>query len=428
MMTTIRSALPPANPTPQELSETTASTRRNGPSINLAEDAARPEQAAHAPARLAPINGRVTQHLLLRQYHEREAQADNASPLARRSQEFHVNEDEQLALSLIQSVMRGYLARKQVRVRTLAEGIVHVQIKGDARLLARLGIEGITTPGPKSIDYLAIDPARFDAQLAGGTEIVSASADKALPALRSLLGRSEASRANYHAMINGGFYNVSRKAGPEHPVHAAIGASLIPGVDLPEHLPVPQGYEDVYTSIRFPNGSVLTTGPELCRDDKLSFDRSRLDEPRFQWHDGRGFVPGMLRHADHPNTRSAAIFPGRFEEGGNTSGRTAQSATEENRQDRFRILVARVTNDKLGAERNGLDLAELAVVARKLAQHNATPGGRGINLDGGQSSQLTVFKRTMGPYRVKIMNIAQQQLGNPSAANYIVFSAKTPQE
>lgn len=66
--------------------------------------------------------------------------------------------------------MRGYLARKHIQIRTLAEGIVHVAIKGDSELLASIGVDRIETADPKTIDYVSIDQSKFDMHLAGGRD------------------------------------------------------------------------------------------------------------------------------------------------------------------------------------------------------------------------------------------------------------------
>jgi hypothetical protein len=218
--------------------------------------------------------------------------------------------DEHRAAIIIQKLWKGYLDRQHVRIRTLADGIVHVAIKGNADLLARLDIEGIETAGSKEIDYVSVDPKKFDIQLAGGEKQFLLRGQQGLSIIKALFDEKHpGAGADDHVIINGGYYNVATKASTEHEQHASIGLSLVKGKNLTSHVPVPADYEDHFATIDFPDGSKLTTGPELYRDGKGQFDRELLNDPRFQWRNGVDFTPGMLRHAEHANARAAIVLP-----------------------------------------------------------------------------------------------------------------------
>lgn len=126
----------------------------------------------------------------------------------------------------------------------------------------------------------------------------------------------------------------------------------------------------------------------------------------------------MLRHAEHPNSRSAIVFPGPEDADFN------KYEASPSKNDRTRLLLATNSNDMRGADQNGLDLAETTALTRKLAQMNATPGGRAVNLDGGGSSQMAVIEKAGTTFRRVELSIAPPKLIKPVTANFIAFSRK----
>jgi len=321
---------------------------------------------------------------------------------------------EEAKVVSVQAVVRGYMARKQVRVKTLCDGVIHVKIRGNSDLLARLGIEGIHTPDPKVIDFVAIDPNKYTAQLAGDGKVFSARANSGLAIVRTLLRDKPEANAPCHVVLNAMFYNVMLSASMEYDGAATIGEAVIPKVDLPKHIPVHAGYEDHFVSHEFHDGSKLTTGPLLCADDEVKFDARLLEDRRFQW-DPEGFQPGMLRHANHPNARAGVVLPGESDVREKLSPSPAA-------QDRIRAFAVVSNNGTVGPTANGLDMPETANLALRLSRMNKRLGGKGLNFDGGQSTQLVVLKKSLGPWRAKVLEVTQSPLA--TASNYVVFSRK----
>lgn len=135
-------------------------------------------------------------------------------------------------------------------------------------------------------------------------------------------------------------------------------------------------------------------------------------------------MPGMLRHANHPNSRSLIVFPGRPEAGAKGEPRPAERPAEP--FDRIRIVSITSNNGNIGAVGNGMDLNEAATLALRLSQMNTTRGGQGINLDGGQSTQLLVLNKTLGPFRKKSLRVTSTPVA--VAANYVVFTRQPEKE
>lgn len=325
--------------------------------------------------------------------------------------------ERESAAKEIQALWRGHLQRKEVQVRTIGDGLVHVQIRGGAELLAKLGVPGIHTPEPKSIDYVAIDPAKYTAQLAGDGSSYHAKSKPAAQTVQTLLGGKPQAEADWHVVVNAMFFNMLQRTSFQHPEASTIGEAIIPGATLPPHLPVPAGYEDSFLTHRFSDGSMMTIGPELCRDGAVSFGPERLQEERFQWKGDAGFRPGMLSHANHPNPRVVLVLPG--EPGGDAP----QPSPAQ--MDRIRAAIVIKAPGLTGANANGLDFPEAAQLANRLAQLNETPGGQGIALDGGQSAMLLALKKDADGTRTKVLELAQSK--GARSPTYIVFSHK-PEE
>jgi hypothetical protein len=298
-----------------------------------------------------------------------------------------------------------------------------VRLRGDAEMLAALGIKGIHTPGPKLIDYVSLDPEKFSSKFVGNGVVFSAKGNSGTAFIKRFLTDSPESKSKTHVILNGMFYNLMLAASHAHEGGATIGESVIPGADLPEHLPVHPDYKPYFLKHQFPDGSEMETGPELCRDDEVRFGPALLDDPLFQGEQ-QGFIPGMLRHANHPNSRAGIVYPGTPEADG-PAGPAADDGTGK-KFDRIRIFVVTRDNGQIGAGANGMDMNETAELALRLSRMNSTRGGWGINLDGGQSTQLLVLHRTLGPWRKKALEVTQTPLA--TAANYVVFSLKPEEE
>lgn len=330
---------------------------------------------------------------------------------------FGKSDARQNAACKIQAAFHGKQVREQVRIRTISSGVIHTGIRGDAALLSRMGVPNISTPGPKSIDVVSLDPNRFSSRLVGGDKIRSLKKMTGKEAIRQLI-EGPAANADAHVLINGGYFNLAHKADRDAPEHATIGRSVVQGRNVPESLPIPDGYTADFSVITLDDGSSLEVGPTLWNGNE-SFQESKLDDEKYQWKD-EGFRPGMLRHAQHPNTRSGIVFP---------EPRAASAPASESeptgKQDRVRMFVASNTTGKRGTEQNGLNLAEAGALAKKLASMNREPSGQAVNLDGGGSSQLAVIEKATPNFRPVRLAVSQPGLLKPVAANFIAFSKKT---
>ncbi|WP_186057368.1 hypothetical protein [Burkholderia gladioli] len=298
----------------------------------------------------------------------------------------------------VQSGIRGTQARQRVSVSTIPEtDIVKVHVAGHASDLARVGFENIdTTHGPKDLTYLSVPLDSYTPHLAGG-ERVHRPVEAPPRLLREQLSRDrqnpESSRGPV-AYINGSYYNSSKsaKASLDHDEAAAIGKNKVMGAtQQPEPVPVPKAYASDYQSVKFPNGSTLTTGP-LLSDRNLrgksvaKFDASKADQPKYKFPADGLIKPGDLQHAEHPNPRSAINFPA----GINPPLGIRRSEVPHKQGDAVRMLVASDSSGKVGPKAQGLTMSELSGVMARLGSLNQKPGPS-YNLDGGASSVMGVL-------------------------------------
>lgn len=256
-------------------------------------------------------------------------------------------------------MVRGAQAREKVQVQTITDGVIHTRIRGDADLLRRMGIDNISTPGPKSIDIVSVDPKKFESQLVGGKQIYSLKKMTGGQTVRTLFGQSPQAESRTHVLINGGYYNLGQKASGAHPEYSSIGESIIKGAELPESLPIPIDYEADFTRVAFDDGSSLTTGPELFRGNQSFFNRNKLQDAKYQWQGGDGFKPGMLRHAEHPNSRSEDDKTNRHLYG---MGTQTQRPKDQKAKAAIAARIFRVANGLMGdASPVGQGVSELRI-------------------------------------------------------------------
>jgi len=328
----------------------------------------------------------------------------------------------------VQARFRGNQERKKVSVSTIPNsgGMVKVHIAGDSADLERVGFKGIdTTHGPKDLTYLKVPLDKYSPHLAGG-ENVRRPTDAPPARVREQMARDrtdpESSKGPV-AYINGSFYNASksRKASPEHDEAAAVGKNKVVGAtEQPEPMPIPKEYAKDYQSVRFPNGSTLTTAPLLSDSNWRGksvprFDQNKLDDPKYQYPQDGHIRPGDLQHAEHPNPRSAVNFPAGIKP---TLG-IRRSEIPHKSGDAVRMLVASDNSGKVGATSQGLTMPELSNVMARVGELNKKPGPS-YNLDGGGSSVMGVVSEDGR----KLMEVKGRANETPAAVNFIAMEQK----
>lgn len=327
----------------------------------------------------------------------------------------------------MQARVRGNQVRDKISVATIPDtGIVKVRIAGDADDLARVGFRDIdTTHGPKDLTYLAVPLDRYNPHLAGG-ERVHRPADAEGARLRQQLA-SDRSDPDAHprpmAYINGSYYNAtkSRMASPDHDEAAAVGRNKVVGaMDQPDPVPIPRAYADDYHRVTFPNGSTLTTAPQLSArtwrgKSVATFTERKADQPKYKFPADGMIRPGDLQHAEHPNPRSAINFPAGIRQ----TFPIKRSEVPHRRGDAVRMLVASDASGKVGAEAQGLTMVELSNVMARVGSFNQKPGPS-YNLDGGASSVMGVLSAEGD----KLMEVRGRPTESTFAANFVTLEQR----
>jgi insecticidal toxin complex protein TccC len=285
-------------------------------------------------------------------------------------------------------------ASSGVRVRTLAPGIIAVDVVGGNELFNRMGI-GLerTVSAVRKLSYLSIDSS-LRGKIAGGTHLIKLNRISG-GAIKSEAGLK---RAGAVAYINGGFFNMGKGVNEYAPYHASIGTNVIDGKPR-AYAHIPKAYRNDYADIWMQDGSMIRSGPPLARDGQATFTQRMLKAERFQYSTATSF-PGRLGHASEPNARSGISLPGDKQPGSRT--RLAMGSTMERT-----------------AESPGYTMPEWATVMARLDRLNSSET-MSVNLDGGYSASLGVI----GPSGETLM--ARSYPGGPERAigNFIAFYPK----
>lgn len=263
-------------------------------------------------------------------------------------------------------------ATRPVQVRSITPGIVAVTVSGNASLLDSLGLSGLSpSPGPRTLDYLAIDPRKYQGIVSGGGGALVNPMDAQPGLFASYSGAHERTMAH----INAGFYNIGFTASADLPEHASIGPAVSNLLRLP-HVRIPTEYAAHYRNIELAAGTYLHAAPALTSNSSIVFHPAPRD-PLFLYEGGDVMTPGRLHHAEHPNARSGISLP---------SSRNGGLV---------RIAVGSATGRGPGSI--GYTLRDWALVMQRLDRldDNAAEGIEvphdSTNLDGGSSSMMGVI-------------------------------------
>ncbi|WP_180699376.1 RHS repeat-associated core domain-containing protein [Pseudomonas crudilactis] len=282
-----------------------------------------------------------------------------------------------------------------VRVRTVAPGIIAVDIQGRNELLNRMGM-GLTRPvrGDRKLSYLSI-ASSLRGKVAGaeqGIRLNTVSGE----AIKAQAGLNNAGAVAY---INGGFFNIANLGNKHVSPFAPIGPSVIGGTEQ-VYAPVPSDYKKYYTSISMRDGSKIQSGPVLSNNGQPAFPQSWLGLTKFLF-DPKNNQPGKLGHAGAPNSRSGISLPG-------TSGPGQ------------RTRLALGLSDGRSEKATGYTMPEWSLVMARLDGMNSG-GGRAVNLDGGYSAGIGV----VGANGQSLMR-RPEEAEPRSIANFIAYYEKPP--
>ncbi|WP_349969700.1 RHS repeat-associated core domain-containing protein [Pseudomonas caspiana] len=297
----------------------------------------------------------------------------------------------ELATSRWKMAYRGVKAQG-VRVRTVARGIIAVDISGGNELFNRMGV-GLDRDirGDRALSYLSLD-ASLQGKIAGGKRMVNLNRSDGgnIKSVARLKG------AGAVAYINGGFFNMDGAADFDKPEHASIGPNVIDGKRR-ERVDVPQGYGSFYEKVRMQDGSMIHAAPKLSRGGQATFTEAMLSDKRFQFSAANN-APGVLGHAQHPNARSGMSRP------------------QENGADSRTRLAMGSSNGRVDYS-PGYTMPEWAKVMARLDRLNSSESSS-VNLDGGGSVSLGVI----GAGGESLMARSPLRSMNKEIGNFIAFS------
>ncbi|WP_341958932.1 RHS repeat-associated core domain-containing protein [Pseudomonas sp. RC10] len=280
-------------------------------------------------------------------------------------------------------------ARSAVTVRTIVPGIIAVRVRGDNALFERIGIDlNRAAASERQLAYLSIDQT-YRGKISGGDDFVNlrtlSSAD-----IESVTRKT----STYTAVINGGFFNGSRKLDLGYPAHASVGKNKIDGKAKPA-ASVPEHHRGDYVKVKMDDSSYIHSAPQLSTAGTASFTADKMKRfSRFRFEQ-KTPTPGYLNHADQPNSRSAVSLPAQA----NSKGRTR--------------LAVGLTESRDLTISPGYTLPEWAAVMSRLDRLDGTAkAGSSINLDGGASSTLAVIGREEGRIFSAALPDGERKIGN----------------
>jgi hypothetical protein len=348
------------------------------------------------------------------------AQAAQAvtGPLFELANQRKPTQQDQQNATAFQAAARGALARRQVKV-TGGDGQVTVNVNGDAAVFDKVGLGGMKSDFPKSFQYQAVDPHKFEVNLVGGKKLYHMSVMDGNDLKKKLLKNTPVVDADRHSVINGGFFNWTRGASLWSSQSATIGeADYLNG--KPKNLPVPRKYREQYVTVDL-GKTRFQSAPQLSTNGVVAFGDERLEEARFQRSNGG--KPGMLKHANHPNPRSGISFPANIGYGRNTLDTAPVGPTNGEPNSKWdAIRMASVSAKRRGPDSDGMTMPEFSQTMARLDRINMTHSdefpARSVNLDGGGS----VYNATFDSKGNKVaMELPAQAHGAP---NFVVASEK----
>lgn len=317
---------------------------------------------------------------------------------------------------MIQKMARGYLSRKEIKIKTIYQGVIHIQIRGNAASLERFGIFGIDPErGSRAVDILSIRPDLFYGRVIGGDKLFNVVKVAPFKVVTELDFTStellEMFGPHTTVYINGGFFN-STCYYKDYPEYATIGSTKTSTNMAKDIIPIPEEYKNDYACLVFNDGSYVSSAPLFSSSGKVAYDANTFKAPQYQFKtlNQRGFKPcppGALFHAGDPNPRAGISLPGK-----ESTGEKSHLMTTQNRT---RIAVATATSR--GSNSNGFTMFEWGNTMTRLSRLNRTESSA-LNLDGGASVVMGVINEGK-----KIFEVSQNS-GGRDASTLIVFSAK----
>lgn len=319
---------------------------------------------------------------------------------------------ENSSARIIQKIMRGYLVRKEIQIKSVTPGVIHIHIKGHAATLEKIGIYGINSNrGVREINVLSIAPDLFNGRVVGGDRLFNVvkaapkDADSISSELVSVFGLQKT------VYINAGYFNASCYY-PSYPNHAAIGCTKTPTNKQSDVVPIPQEYKKDYIRLSFADGSCVSLAPVFTSQGKIYFDDENAYKSQYQAETllKKRYTqcpPGALYHANIPNPRAGIILPGTIQSDMNTRPNAAQ--------DRIRLAIA--TSTSRGPYSNGFTLFEWRNTLIRFNQLNVNEGSS-INLDGGSSVVMGVIDEGK-----KVLELSQEKDGR-YCSTFLAFSTQ----
>lgn len=305
---------------------------------------------------------------------------------------------------------RGVIARNKISVKG-NDGVVQVDIRGEKAVFDKVGLSELHTSFPKVLHYKAVDPGRFEANVAG-SGIYNPALQSGEQLMNELFDDTTVQSAKRHVMVNGTFYNIHKNFGL--PQHAPVGSVNALKGHVDAITPYSE-YEDQYVRVQL-GATYFHTAPLLSRSGEVMFDESMLQQSRFRYGETPRSDPGMLYHANHPNPRSALVMPSNI---GYDTNHYPESRSNGAQWDAVRLVS--ITATRRGANSDGVTLPELASITKRLETLNATfsteQPPHSVNLDGGNSVYNAVITAE-GKDEMPTQNQTQ------GVANFIVLSEK----
>ncbi|MGV3345139.1 hypothetical protein ACGVWS_05095 [Enterobacteriaceae bacterium LUAb1] len=307
--------------------------------------------------------------------------------------------------TIIQKHYRGYLTRKKIHIRHIADGVIHIRIQGDEPLFALIDIEIDAKRGARSLDVLSVNPAKYQSRACGGDKFLNPIAITDAKR-RKILGST-----SQNIFINGAFFNSS---GDYEGFEKFIPVGQTNTTQCHNFIPAPHNYADCFGQITFDDTSYISAAPLLSRQGVNQFPTKRLAEPRFSFETVRSGLhqlrPGDLYHAGDPNPRAGISMPDK-------NFITIPTNIPRNRQDRIRLVA--VLASKRGADSDGFTMSEFASAMARFDRMNIHLG-QAWNLDGGGS---VIMGTTDSQGKITFI-VAQEKEKGRDSSTMIVYNFK----
>ncbi|MBN6773167.1 hypothetical protein JRG42_04110 [Pseudomonas granadensis] len=288
--------------------------------------------------------------------------------------------------------------RDGVWVRTVAKGVIAVDIVGGNELFKRMGMN-LNRPviGDRTLAYLSLD-STLQSKVAGaknGFRLNTAPG-------QDIKSQAAIQDAGVVAYVNGGFFNVDNQASGHVSPFAPIGPSKIGGKSK-IYVPVPSDYREHFVTVQMRDGSSIESGPVLSRGGTAVFPESLLGLTKFLFNP-KNNQPGKLGHAGSPNIRSGISRPGGSEHG-----------------QRTRLAWGGSTGRSEAA--TGYTMPEWSRVMARLDGMSGADGWS-VNLDGGYSAGIGV----VGAQGELLYRRPEEGSSVRSIANFIAYYKKPPKQ